>query len=190
MYRHNRLNVLDEKRRRYSAWGSRLDSFRLAPCPAAPIEVEDIEDLKKKKPLNCRWSKMARAGGGRPELFAATQCRHSRTVSTYGFGSVFGAHSLNTISVLFVLVMIEIHPSPARTSRTLLAHSAQGVLARRRQEEPSIMLCSGVSASEFAAPDLSGKLVNQKTPCVYKRPPTLRASTSTVTTCWSSRKTC
>ena len=134
--------------------------------------------------------KMARAGGGRPELFAATQCRHSRTVSTYGFGSVFGAHSLNTISVLFVLVMIEIHPSPARTSRTLLAHSAQGVLARRRQEEPPIMLCIGVSASEFAAPDLSGKLVNQKTPCVYKRPPTLRASTSTVTTCWSSRKTC
>ena len=52
---------------------------------------------------------MARAGEGRPELFAATQCRHSQTVSTYGFGSVLGAHSINEISVLFVLVMIEIH---------------------------------------------------------------------------------
>ena len=38
--------------------------------------------------------------------------------------------------------------------RNLLIHSAQSALARRRQDEPPIVLCSGVYASEFSALDL------------------------------------
>ena len=102
-------------------------------------------------PLNSSPLKMAGRPAGRPSCLRGMRQKHSQTDPTKGLGGVSGARQLNAISLLFILVMISLTQPRQALCAQLSALSAQGAHARRHQDEPPIVLCSGASAFDYCS---------------------------------------